>query len=259
MSIIAIIINVAKFLLCCCVSVAWWSGHQGRRWTFWGPRSSLPTSSGQPGRCWSGRVAFQHNPGCRYWHKAWVLQTHCAIRGFHHVPGSAQSTRTGDQTAVPGACPERGQGETFCKWHDCESLTELTRDLYYLLQHYGTDTCLLANGRTAFIWWKGLWRHQNSMIIQTPRLTTGWKAAVLVLTLFIGLWTTCARWSVLWIMIFLLCRNVIHTWLKQNQEQINGLVQERCNTIANTLELHLSCTNPSRWICAEIKSNILEC
>ena len=28
---------------------------------------------------------------------------------------------------------------------------------------------------------------------------------------------------------------------------VNGLVQERRNSIANTLELHLSCTNPSMW------------
>ena len=30
---------------------------------------------------------------------------------------------------------------------------------------------------------------------------------------------------------------------------IDGLVQERCNSIANTLELHLSCTNPSISTC----------
>ena len=30
-------------------------------------------------------------------------------------------------------------------------------------------------------------------------------------------------------------------------EHIGGLMQERCNSIANTLELHLSCTNPSIW------------
>ena len=29
--------------------------------------------------------------------------------------------------------------------------------------------------------------------------------------------------------------------------QIDGLMQERRNSIANTLELRLSCTNPSRW------------
>ena len=28
---------------------------------------------------------------------------------------------------------------------------------------------------------------------------------------------------------------------------LDGLVQERCNSIANTLELHLSCTNSSIW------------
>ena len=30
--------------------------------------------------------------------------------------------------------------------------------------------------------------------------------------------------------------------------QINGLVQERCNSIANALELCLPCTNPSKWV-----------
>ena len=30
-------------------------------------------------------------------------------------------------------------------------------------------------------------------------------------------------------------------------EPIDGLVQERCNFIANALKLHLSCTNPSIW------------
>ena len=36
-----------------------------------------------------------------------------------------------------------------------------------------------------------------------------------------------------------------HTW----HLSIAGLVQERCNSIANALELHLSCTNPA--ICAQ--------
>ena len=30
------------------------------------------------------------------------------------------------------------------------------------------------------------------------------------------------------------------------QGQIDGLVQERCNSIANALELRLSCTNSSK-------------
>ena len=30
-------------------------------------------------------------------------------------------------------------------------------------------------------------------------------------------------------------------------DYINGLMQERCNSIANPLELRLSCTNPSIW------------
>ena len=29
------------------------------------------------------------------------------------------------------------------------------------------------------------------------------------------------------------------------EENIDGSVQERCNSIANALELHFSCTNPS--------------
>ena len=30
---------------------------------------------------------------------------------------------------------------------------------------------------------------------------------------------------------------------------LDGLVQERCNSIANAMELRLSCTNPSIWSC----------
>ena len=30
-----------------------------------------------------------------------------------------------------------------------------------------------------------------------------------------------------------------------NHGHLDGLIQERCNSIANALELHLSCTNPS--------------
>ena len=30
----------------------------------------------------------------------------------------------------------------------------------------------------------------------------------------------------------------------RDEYDIDGLVQERCNSIANALELHLSCTNP---------------
>ena len=30
-------------------------------------------------------------------------------------------------------------------------------------------------------------------------------------------------------------------------DEIDGLGQKRCNSIANALELHLSCTNPSKW------------
>ena len=34
--------------------------------------------------------------------------------------------------------------------------------------------------------------------------------------------------------------------IKHNKAQINGLVQERRNSIADALELRLSCTNPSK-------------
>ena len=33
----------------------------------------------------------------------------------------------------------------------------------------------------------------------------------------------------------------------QNHQYLDGLVQERCNSNANALELHLFCTNPSIW------------
>ena len=37
-------------------------------------------------------------------------------------------------------------------------------------------------------------------------------------------------------------------------DQIDGLMQERCNSIANALELHLSCINPSKRYGHEYKS-----
>ena len=36
---------------------------------------------------------------------------------------------------------------------------------------------------------------------------------------------------------------------KEVQYQIDGLVQERRNSSALAMELHLSCTNPSKWYC----------
>ena len=36
-------------------------------------------------------------------------------------------------------------------------------------------------------------------------------------------------------------------WVNASQHHINGLMQERHNSIANPLELYLSCTNPSTW------------
>ena len=38
------------------------------------------------------------------------------------------------------------------------------------------------------------------------------------------------------------------TWSKNQAFYFNGLMQERCNSIANALELRLSCTNPSTCI-----------
>ena len=47
---------------------------------------------------------------------------------------------------------------------------------------------------------------------------------------------------------------IINLWLFQDgafksklMPYIDGLMQERCNSIANALELRLSCTNPSIW------------
>ena len=48
---------------------------------------------------------------------------------------------------------------------------------------------------------------------------------------------------------------VYPNWLKllwtnfEYETYIDGLVQERHNSIANALELRLSCTNPSIWTC----------
>ena len=40
--------------------------------------------------------------------------------------------------------------------------------------------------------------------------------------------------------------NVVSHWLG-TYKKINVLVQQRLNSIANALELHVSCTNPSKW------------
>ena len=41
------------------------------------------------------------------------------------------------------------------------------------------------------------------------------------------------------------------------QHQVDGLAQERRNSIANTLELRLSCTNPSMWRVAEQQNTFI--
>ena len=51
-------------------------------------------------------------------------------------------------------------------------------------------------------------------------------------------WYVCHKFR--YDLIFLFGWTVVHL-------SINGLGQERCNAIANTLELRLSCTNPSIW------------
>ena len=55
----------------------------------------------------------------------------------------------------------------------------------------------------------------------------------------------------------LLCwciKMILLTWVSISTKlHIDGLVQERCNSIANALELRLSCTNPS--ICAALEIN----
>ena len=40
---------------------------------------------------------------------------------------------------------------------------------------------------------------------------------------------------------------ILHVWPTGRKDHIDGLMQERRNSIANALELHLSCTNPSIW------------
>ena len=40
--------------------------------------------------------------------------------------------------------------------------------------------------------------------------------------------------------------------MKITRHHINGLVQERCNSIANALELRISCINPAIWCPVDI-------
>ena len=53
--------------------------------------------------------------------------------------------------------------------------------------------------------------------------------------------------------------DIYQTWSKmatpgKTSSEIDGFVQERCNSIAYALELHLSCTHPWRW-CLEVMSS----
>ena len=47
----------------------------------------------------------------------------------------------------------------------------------------------------------------------------------------------------------------ISRWNEKNK--IDGLVQEKRNSIANALELRLSYTNPSKWWCVAIHTNVV--
>ena len=51
-----------------------------------------------------------------------------------------------------------------------------------------------------------------------------------------------------WFCQWLDTHKVASHYLNQySNEQIDGLIQERCNSIAYVLELCVSCTNPSKW------------
>ena len=43
----------------------------------------------------------------------------------------------------------------------------------------------------------------------------------------------------------MLVKEAPEVYTDKNLDHVDGLVQERCNSIANALELCLSCTNPS--------------
>ena len=53
------------------------------------------------------------------------------------------------------------------------------------------------------------------------------------------------------LVIFFLRYNIVVIWIGIYGYHIDGLVQERCNSIANALELQLSCTNSSISICGD--------
>ena len=50
--------------------------------------------------------------------------------------------------------------------------------------------------------------------------------------------------------------NIYLCVLKAIKYEINGLVQERHNSIANALELRLSCNNPSKWVWHIIRKTV---
>ena len=49
----------------------------------------------------------------------------------------------------------------------------------------------------------------------------------------------------------MLVKEVPEVYTDKNLDHVDGLVQERCNSIANALELRLPCTNPSMLFFAE--------
>ena len=48
---------------------------------------------------------------------------------------------------------------------------------------------------------------------------------------------------------WILCKNSLVSLVTS---EFNGLVQERCNSIASAMELHLSCINPLIWVTCHI-------
>ena len=52
------------------------------------------------------------------------------------------------------------------------------------------------------------------------------------------------------------CRSTTNQQM-QWKNKIHGLVQERFYSIANALELHHSCTNPSKWWCVVIHTDVV--
>ena len=53
---------------------------------------------------------------------------------------------------------------------------------------------------------------------------------------------------ILEVMEWEVCQTELNGFIMVLTVQVDGKVQERQNSIANALELHLSCTNPLKWL-----------